>query len=131
MKIRHRKSSGMKYVLLGCGFLFGVVTLWWWYSVSTFRAAQASFINMVTPVLEKMHTYPELDMSFLSGELLSLSREVYLQPEQYILKKKASFADALRTYNQTSSTPLLVESDIPVILSSRSVEQKIVQLFIF
>lgn len=131
MKIRHRKSSGMKYVLLGCGFLLGVVTLWRWHSVSTFRDAQARFISTVTPVLEKMRTYSELDVSFLTGDLFSLSREIYLQPEQYILTKKASFADALTSYNESSSTHLLVESDIPMFLSGRSVEQKIAQLFIF
>jgi hypothetical protein len=78
-----------------------------------------------------MHNYPELDLSFLHDDLSSLPREVYQQPEQYIETKKVAFAQALVNYNQITATPLLIELDIPTFLSSRSLEQKIAQLFVF
>jgi hypothetical protein len=78
-----------------------------------------------------MQNYPELDLSFLSDDLSSLSRETYQQPEQYIETKKAAFAEALASYNQKAATPLSIELDLPTLLSSRPLEQKVAQLFIF
>ena len=78
-----------------------------------------------------MQNYPELDLSFLSGDLFSLPRETYQQPEKYISMKKVAFAEALATYNVNPATPLPIELDIPTLLSWRSLEQKVAQLFIF
>jgi len=78
-----------------------------------------------------MQNYAELDLSFLHDDLSLLPREVYQQPEQYIETKKVAFAEALASYNQAATTPLLIELDISTLLSSRSLEQKVAQLFVF
>jgi hypothetical protein len=97
----------------------------------TFTRAQDNFIASVSPILREMSSFTELDLTFLPSDLDGLPREVYEQPDQYITILKQSFAQAVKSYNETATIPLVSELDIPELLSTWSIEQKIAQLFVF
>ena len=131
MKSRQKKSSLGKYIIIGCCLLFIFVALWWRRSNVLFRKTQATFINAVTQVTEKMRAYPELDLTFLSGDLTLLPRKVYESPNVYIAALKKEFATAVDSYNATAEFALPRELDIGEFTKSLALEQKVAQLFLF